>query len=112
MKFVLYLVFEQDLLADLDELSLNFQNDQLSLCSMRMKVMTAQTVLEKQKEKPGPLLMAFHNTDLFRYKGVEIKNTNVSAEAFERQKRGIVDYIITCIGRRFSTFNRSSPSHC
>lgn len=43
--------------------------------------------------------------DLFRYKGVKIKNANVSAEAFERPKRGIVDYIITCIGQTFSTFS-------
>ena len=83
-KFVLHMVIYQDLLADLAELSLDFQSDQLSLSSVRMKIMATQAALEKQREKPGlylhPLLTAFNNTDLFQYKGVEIRNANVSAQ--------------------------------
>ncbi|KAF3851984.1 hypothetical protein F7725_005339 [Dissostichus mawsoni] len=111
-KFVLYMALYQDLLADLAELSLDFQADELSLSSVRSRVMASQAALLKQKEQPSPYLhpviTAFTNTGstgVFIYKGVEISTSSTSAEAFHRQRREIVNTINACIGQRFSTFS-------
>lgn len=100
----------QDLLSDLDELSLNLQGDQLPLSCVRSRILAAQAALHKQTQKPGsylcPVLESFTTTsEGFQYNGVNIRNSNITAEAFCHHRKDTVDNIIACIGKRFSTFS-------
>lgn len=109
-KLVLNMALYQDLLSDLAELSLNFQGNQLPLSCVRSRILAAQAALRKQTQKPGlylrPVLESFTTTtEGFQYNGVNIRNSNITAEAFCRHRKDTVDNIIACIGKRFSTFS-------
>ncbi|KAI4830086.1 hypothetical protein KUCAC02_001739 [Chaenocephalus aceratus] len=111
-KFVLHMVLYQDLLAELSELSLDFQADELSLSSVRSRVVASQTALLRQREKPGPylrpVLNAFTSTSsagVFEFKGVAISHHSTSDEAFRHQRGEIVNRITDCISQRFATFS-------
>ncbi|KAI4803880.1 hypothetical protein KUCAC02_025527 [Chaenocephalus aceratus] len=110
--FVLHMVLYQDLLAELSELSLDFQADELSLSSVRSRVVASQTALLRQREKPGPylrpVLNAFTSTSsagVFEFKGVAISHHSTSDEAFRHQRVEIVNRITDCISQRFATFS-------
>ena len=109
-KFVLNMALYQDLLSDLAELSLNFQGDQLPLSCVRSRILAAQAALRKKTQKPGPYLRPVlesftTTTEGFQYNGVNIRNSNITAEAFCRHRKDTVDNIIACIGNRFSTLS-------
>lgn len=61
-KFVLHVAVYKDILAELSELSLDFQADELSLSSVRSRVMASQTALLRLREKPGPYLRLLSQT--------------------------------------------------
>ena len=104
----------QDLLSILAELSLNFQGDKLPLSCVCTRILSVQAALRKQTQKPGPYLRPVlesftttttTTTEGFQYNGVNIRNSNVTAEAFCNHRKDTVDNIIACIGKRFSTFS-------
>ncbi|KAK1903842.1 Zinc finger protein 862 [Dissostichus eleginoides] len=101
-KFVLHMVLYQDLLAELAELSLDFQADELSLSSVRSRVVASQTALLCS------VLNAFTSTSsagVFEFKGVAISHHSTSDEAFRHQRVEIVNRITDCISQRFATFS-------
>ncbi|KAJ8007575.1 hypothetical protein DPEC_G00095460 [Dallia pectoralis] len=111
-KFVLHVAVYQDILAELAELSRDFQADELSLSSVRARVMASQTALVRLREKPGPylrpVLSAFTDTasvGVFQYKGVDINHQSTTSETFRHQMVDIIDKIIECVTYRFSTFS-------
>jgi len=92
----------QDLLSDLAELLLNFQGEIASVaCAYQDPA--AQAALRKQTQKPGPyprpVLESFTTTTTegFQYNRVNIRNANVTAEAFCNYRKDTVYNIIASL---------------
>ncbi|KAJ8353455.1 hypothetical protein SKAU_G00210220 [Synaphobranchus kaupii] len=84
-KFIMYMYLYQDLVADLADLSLQFQQDEpeIPISLVRSKVNAAKTGLQKQTQSPGPNLRP----------------------VLKEQRKEIVSSISYYIGVCFSTFS-------
>ena len=100
LKFVFHLALHQDLLenlADWGRLDCQRRLNAPVLC----EDVGHGNPGSKQKNRPYlyPLLTGFNSN-----RGVQIRNSKVSVEAFERERGDIVDAITICIAQRLYTF--------
>ncbi|CAK6974579.1 hypothetical protein F7725_005339 [Scomber scombrus] len=96
----------QDLLADLAELSLDIEADELSLSSVRSIGDGFPGCRTTWSLALHPVITAFTHTSstgVCVYEGIEISTSSTSAEAFHHQRSEIVHNITACIGQHFST---------
>ena len=102
-KFLLFLHLLLDIVTAISKLSLQFQDDKISISQLQDKVNTLSSTLEAFKVRLGENLTSFQERvgDGNQYKGLDLTRSARDAESFAASRDAIIDKATAFLSDRF-----------
>ena len=108
-KFVLHMALYIDLLEELSQLSLAFQQNDICLSDIMLHLRTTKSVLVEMADgQDGAKLQSVKRSCMDgTYQGVTLSGIEDSSAEFDAARNDLVQPLVTCIGQRFSSFTEN-----
>ena len=92
-KFLLFLHLLLDIVTAISKLSLQFQDDKISISQLQDKVNTRSSTLEVFRVRPGENLTSFQQGagDRNQYKGLDLTRFKLDIDSFAASRDDIID---------------------